>query len=117
MAKIGIQDCRFFAHHGYYDSEKKEGNTFELNLTVEYDVSKAAETDNLDLGLNYEGLYAVLKNVMEGASVNLLEHLAQKIINQIEAKYPAVLSIKIKIAKLNPPIAGKMKSVWVELEK
>lgn len=116
MGKIGLENCRFHGYHGYYDAEKKKGNQFEVNLQVEYDFSSAAKSDDLNQGLNYELLYAIVKNIMEGDSVNLLEHLARKIIDSIKSSFKDIDLIRIKIAKLDPPIEGNIESVWIELE-
>lgn len=117
MGKIGLENCKFFAYHGYYDDEKKKGNSFEVNLTVEFDFSSAAKSDDLNVGLNYEQLYAIVKNIMEGDSVNLLEHLARKIIDKIKVSFKGINLVRVKIAKLAPPIQGNIQSVWIELEE
>ncbi|MEX0812093.1 MAG: dihydroneopterin aldolase [Chitinophagales bacterium] len=116
MGKIGLENCQFFGHHGYYAKEKEKGNTFEVNVEVEYNFSEAAEKDDLRQGLNYEKLYEEVKSVMLGPSVNLLEHLAQQIIEHIKNKFKGIRAVKVKVAKLRPPIEGDIKSVWVEIE-
>lgn len=116
MGKIGLENCRFFAKHGFYDIEKQNGNTFEVNIEVNYDFSDASREDILDKSLNYEELYKEVEYVMNGASVNILEHLCHKIIDRIKSRFSEITFLKIRIAKLNPPIKGDIEKVWVEME-
>ena len=55
--------------------------------------------------INYEGLYAIVKQVMSVPS-KLLEHLGQKIIEQIREDYGNHTKVEVSISKHNPPIGG-----------
>ena len=45
----------------------------------------------------------------------LLEHVARRILDSISKNFPTVDYAEVKVAKLNPPIAGLAKSVSVSL--
>ena len=47
---------------------------------------------------------------------NLLERLADRIINQILNDFPSVKKAVIKVAKKNPPIGGNVEEVAVRRE-
>ncbi len=115
MGQIALEGMEFFAHHGYYDEERRIGNKYEVDVTLEVDFETAAEQDDLRGTLNYEEIYAVVKNVMENQS-KLLEHLASQIIEQLKAKEKDIKYIKVKVAKHNPPIGGLCRKAVITLE-
>jgi len=51
-----------------------------------------------------------VKKEMEQKS-HLLEHVARRIMDAIRQEFPAITAIDLKIAKLNPPMGGKMHQV------
>jgi dihydroneopterin aldolase len=116
MGRIILEDMEFFAYHGCYEAEQVVGNRFLVNLTIETDFSKAAETDRLEDALNYHKAYLVVKEEMKKRS-NLLENLAKRTIDAIFENFPEAVKANIKVTKLNPPIGGLMKGVSVEYSK
>lgn len=115
MGIIEIEDMEFFAYHGCFEEEKIIGNKFLVNIKIEANCSKAALTDNLEDALNYQTIYQYIKKEMAIKS-NLLEHVAQRIINSIQNDFPTIENILIKISKMNPPIEGVMRCVSVSLK-
>ena len=47
--------------------------------------------------------------------VQLLEHVAGRIADRVFAEFPKVMSLDLRITKLNPPLGGDCKGVGVEL--
>jgi dihydroneopterin aldolase len=68
--------------------------------------------DDLAATVNYETLYAFVKEEMEKPS-KLLETVAGKVSDRVLAQLPTVFQVAIKIAKINPPIGGKCKKASV----
>jgi dihydroneopterin aldolase len=109
IGKIELEGLEFHAFHGVYPHERESGNFFEVDIAVETDFTSAAREDNLDGTVNYEALFRIVKEEMDQPS-KLLETVAQNIVDHIFGGLPAVLSVDLKISKLNPPIGGKCKS-------
>ena len=86
MGSILLEEMEFFAFHGYYEEEQKIGNKYTVTVRVQTNFAAAAKNDDLEGTINYEGLYAIVKQVMSVPS-KLLEHLGQKIIEQIREEY------------------------------
>ncbi len=105
--KIELLDMEFFAYHGCFEDERRIGNNFVVNLTMEADVSRASISDNIDDALNYQAVYQVVKREMMIQS-HLLEHVAARILKALKNEFPAIISASVKIDKLNPPIGGKL---------
>jgi len=114
---IALEGLSFFAHHGYYPQEREVGNRFRVDVYLKTDFDAAAQHDDLEGTINYEGVYKLVKGVMEGSKQYLLERLAQRIIDASADKYKELKWMRVRISKLNPPIAGDIERVYVELEK
>lgn len=114
MAIIQIEGMEFYAYHGHFEVEKIAGNRFLVNLAIEADCSKAAQSDRLEDTLDYQKAYLAVKEEMAIPS-DLLEHLAQRIINRIKTAFPEALEVKVKISKMNPPMGGQIGMVSVTM--
>jgi dihydroneopterin aldolase len=113
---IELENMKFYAYHGHYEVEQTVGNHFLVNLSVETDAYAATQSDRLKDALDYQRLYAVVKEEMEVPS-HLLENVANRIAIRIEAEFVSVTKIRVKISKLNPPMGGEMQQVSVTLER
>ena len=116
MSTISLEGMEFFAHHGCFKEEQVIGNKFIIDLQIETDTSQAEISDNLAKTINYQEVYLMVKEEMTTRS-KLLEHLARRILDRISDEFPQILSAKIKVSKLNPPIGGKVHSVSVEMKR
>ncbi|MBO4614819.1 MAG: dihydroneopterin aldolase [Bacteroidales bacterium] len=113
---IFIEDMEFFAFHGHYDEEKFAGNRFTVSIYLYTDTSKAEKSDNLDDALNYQVVYAIICYIMRNTKSNLVENLASNILDALFARFTQLQKARIRIAKLNPPMGGKIGKVGVEIE-
>lgn len=114
--RVALEGLEFHAFHGVYPHERESGNWFEVDIAVETDFSAAAFEDDLSGTVNYETLFAIVKEEMDKPS-KLLETVAGKIIDDILRELPVVQSVDIKISKVNPPIGGKCKRATVQVFK
>ena len=105
----------FHAYHGCLEHEKRLGNTFLVTIVMELDATLAETTDELSHTLNYQAVYDAVKEQME-IRANLLEHLAKRVLDNLLSHFPEILSIHLKISKLNPPLGGKTEKVSIELK-
>ena len=116
MSTITLQNMKFHAYHGCLDFEKRDGNTFLVNLILELNTEKAEISDKLEDTLNYQEVYDVVKHEMEIPS-NLIEHAARRIFDALIENFPQILHLNLRLSKLNPPLGGDVESVSVELDK
>lgn len=113
MAVIAVEGMRFKAFIGCYPAEHVIGSDIEVSVKVALDVTLAGSSDDITKTINYEGIYWLVNGVMQG-KMNLLETAVKKIIDAISAEYTSVKKIRVRVAKLHPPIHGSVKKVWVE---
>jgi 7,8-dihydroneopterin aldolase/epimerase/oxygenase len=116
MAIISLEGMEFYSFHGHFAEEQKIGTHFEVDLEVETDTTAAEQSDHLVDTLDYQALYLLVKEQMEKES-KLLEHVARRIIDAIYARFPQVAFVEVTVAKLNPPLGGKLGAVSVTLEE
>jgi len=83
MAVIKINDLKVRALIGAYSWEKANKQEVVINITIEYDASKACLSDKLKDALNYESLAAKTIKIVERTRHTLLEKLASKILTGI----------------------------------
>ena len=114
MARKGIENMRFYAHHGCFEQERTIGTHFRVDLVFMTDTSKAEVSDNIEDTVNYLEVYRVVKAEMEKPS-HLLEHVARRVGEAVLRDFAAVERVDVKVSKLNPPLGGQMDAVSVEL--
>ncbi len=110
MGKVLLEGMEFFAYHGCFREEKIIGTRFIVDLEVEFDTTMAEKSDDLHETANYQVMFKLVKTEMEIKS-NLLEHVARRILDKIRESFPDMEKATVKIAKLNPPLGGKVKQV------
>lgn len=116
MGQIALEGMEFFAFHGFYDEEQKIGNKYGVDLYIDTDLRRAAESDDLHQTVNYEVLYKLVLAEMK-APARLLEHLGHRIIDKVYDKFPFVALVKVQVYKYNPPLGGICKWAKVSLEE
>ena len=110
MGTISIKGMEFFAYHGCFSEEQIIGNHFIVDLEMKTNTSKAELSDDLTETVNYQAVYGLVKTEMEKTS-KLIEHVAQRIITEVQKGFPEIIEITVTVAKLNPPVGGKVDRV------
>jgi len=116
MGIIKIRNIRLYAYHGCLVEESKIGSDYRVDLKVKTDLSKSAISDNLTDTADYVHLNNIVKQEMAIRS-NLLEEVANRILDRILAEIQMVEKAKIAVSKLNPPIGGDVAMVTIEMAK
>jgi dihydroneopterin aldolase len=116
MGLIQIEGMEFYAFHGHFKEEQIVGNKFLVDLTIETDMEKPSESDNLRDAVNYQKAYEIVKLQMEKKS-HLLENIAGRIIDSIYAEMEGIKRLTVKVSKMNPPVGGKANSVSVVMSR
>jgi len=110
---VSLEGLEFKAYHGFYDEERKRGNRFVCDVSVELKSFDSGE-DNIHDTVNYEEVYAIVCEEME-KTCKLIETVAYNIIERIRELHN-VTAANVKIYKLNPPLAGIAQQAVVEMK-
>ena len=114
-AIITLNNMEFYAFHGCYREEQVVGNRFRVDLSLSVDAGKAAASDQVADTVNYLEVYQCVRGQMAVKS-HILENVADRILRTVKERFPAVLSAKVRVAKMAPPLGGQVESVSVEME-
>ena len=116
MGLIQIENMEFYSFHGHFREEQIVGNKFLVDLIIETDMKIPSQSDNLRDAVDYQRVYQIIKLEMEKKS-HLLEHIAGRIIDAIYAEMQGIQKVTVKVAKMNPPMGGKIGSVSIVLSR
>lgn len=116
MGKIILENIRIYSNHGCLDEEGLIGSDYLIDLEIDAELSRSAQTDELEDTVDYVHLNKIVKEEVSIRS-KLLEKVADRVLQRIGNETPMVSYAKIKLSKINPPIGGDVEKVSVVLEK
>jgi dihydroneopterin aldolase len=99
MAKIHLNDMRFYAYHGCFEEERTVGTHFSVDCVLYIAKCKAAaKQDDLTKTVNYQDVYNLIAQEMKQPS-SILENVAYRIIKKLHAQYPKVARVSVLVSK------------------
>ena len=112
---IELQGMEFRAYHGCYDLEQKVGNRFRVNLSITTELGAVADEDDVSQAVNYFEVYQKVREVM-AIKQRTIEAVAMNIIRAVREMYPQIAEVESRVAKLAPPLGGKVAEASVTLK-
>ena len=113
---IRLASMSFYGYHGVSASERETGRMFEVDCELEVDLADAGHSDRLTDTIDYTKVYEVIKESLEDKAFSLLEAIAGQLAAKLLDNFP-IYSVTLRVRKLNPPIAGHIKYIEVELTR
>jgi len=113
--RISLDKLVFFGYHGLYAEEKKLGNTYIVDVVIDFTPKKSI-IDNLDQTIDYVHVYALIKKWME-IPTPLLETLVGLMADDILKEQLLAEKVMVKITKQHLPIAEFEGTASVSIEK
>jgi dihydroneopterin aldolase len=118
MDEIELRGLVFFGRHGVNPEETELGQRFSVDLTVWLDLSKAAESDDLNDTVSYSALYKLVRAEVEGAPSKLIECVAGRILSKVLDHDARISKARVAVGKISPPLKGSTTGeVYVRLER
>ncbi|MBO3743579.1 dihydroneopterin aldolase [Actinoplanes flavus] len=114
--RITLSGLRARGNHGVYDFERAEGQDFVVDVTLDLDLGPAARSDDVTDTVHYGELATALVGVLTGEPVNLLERLADRLLDVCLAD-PRVASAEVTVHKPQAPIPHEFADVAVTLRR
>lgn len=103
-----------FARHGVYESERREGNRFRIDLCL-YLVRKRDSDDDSSPAADYEKAVQIAAKVMNGEPKKLVETLAEAIAALLLEEMENVARVRVRLAKLSPPVGADCAAAGIEI--
>jgi dihydroneopterin aldolase len=112
MLTISLQDIRIHGPHGLYTDEAENGNDFEIDVDLRLPATIKEDWPLID----YTRINDIVRLVVKGERVPLLEMLVRDIWQRLRAEWPQLSHIRVTVRKLRPPMKGNIKAAQVCFE-
>jgi dihydroneopterin aldolase len=110
IGKINLEGMKFYAFHGVYPEERKNGQLYRVDFSFHTEIEKGSISDSIEDTVDYTSIYKIISEEMNEAS-NLLEHVAVRMNKRLMETFPLIHQTELKLTKLSPPIDGSMDGV------
>lgn len=115
--EIIISGLRVFAYHGVFETEKREGQMFTLDMVLCADLSKACMSDDLNDTVNYDEICRVAGDAMQEKTFDLIERAAQYVCDRIFDSFPRIERITLTLGKPDVPLCREVDCVYVKITR
>jgi dihydroneopterin aldolase len=114
--ELTVRGIECFGHHGVFDFERRQGQTFVIDLTLGLDSAPAAASDDLRDTVDYGSLVASVQAAVETDPVDLIETLAQRIagVCLLDAR---VQWVRVTVHKPDAPIEATFADVALTITR
>lgn len=112
--KISIKGAEFFAYHGFYEEERRAGNTFIIDAEVTLKTFDSQD-DNINDTVNYEAIYTICKEEMN-ITQKLIETVVFNILTRFKEDFSNISAAKVKMEKISPQLGGKVAKSVIEMD-
>jgi 7,8-dihydroneopterin aldolase/epimerase/oxygenase len=114
--QLAVRGIEVHAHHGVFDFERRDGQTFLIDLLLGLDTRTAAASDELASTVDYGALVAAVVAAVEKDPVDLIETLAQRIADVCLAQ-AQVETVEVTVHKPHAPIAVTFTDVALTINR
>lgn len=102
------------AFHGCYDLEQQVGNRFRVDIVIRTPLGDLPATDDVTQAVNYLTVFEIVERTMQRTQ-RTIEAAASNVIAAIKEAFPQVVEVECTVAKIAPPLGGKIDKVSVTL--
>lgn len=114
--QLAVRGIEVHAHHGVLEFERREGQTFVLDLVLGLDTVPAAAGDDLSRTVDYGTLVAEVRQAAERDPVDLIETLAQRIV-EVCLSREQVEWAEVTVHKPHAPIEATFSDVALTITR
>jgi dihydroneopterin aldolase len=112
---VEVNGIKCYAFHGCLPEEEKIGGNYMVDVEIKTDFSASFETDDLIDTVDYVIINKIVAEEMVIRS-KLIEHVGNRIIQRLKKEVKGIITAKIKVTKICPPIDGDVDNVAVTIE-
>lgn len=114
--QLQLRGLRFSGVHGALPDEHHQAQPFEVDVDLFLDLRAAGASDDLGATVDYGRLCEVVRSVIEGPHVTLLENLAERIADgTLAASQGRGEKVLVTVRKLRPPVPVPIASAGVHI--
>jgi dihydroneopterin aldolase len=113
MDLIHIHDLHLWAHVGVLEHERRDGQWFQLDITLGLNLSNSAKSDDLSATADYSLAVLALRALVRELCCLTIERFSEEVFEVLERLY-GPLPMHLLLQKCHPPIAGFTGTVAIE---
>lgn len=117
--RITLTGVQAFGYHGVLETERETGQPFIVDVVLHAEIREAGRTDDLARTIDYSEVASVVVASITGEPLNLIEALAQRIVDQIfmleSVKITNVSMAEVTVHKPRAPIDAEFTDVSVSI--
>jgi dihydroneopterin aldolase len=117
MDRIIITGVSATGFHGVLPEERRASQVFSVDCELQLNLRPAIKSDELSKTINYIEVALLIREIIEGPELNLIEALAGKIADAIMKRYRKVQRVVITVHKPQAPIPVDFLDVAVAVER
>ena len=102
------------AFHGCYDLEQQVGNRFRVDIVIRTPLGDLPATDDVTQAVNYLTVFEIVERTMQRTQ-RTIEAAASNVIAAIKEAFPQIVEVECTVAKIAPPLGGKIDKVSATL--
>lgn len=114
--KLRILGMIFHAYHGLEHFEMQNGQRFEVDVEMEFDTHKAAQTDKIKDTIDVRQVYARVQNLFMSQRFYLIETVCQRIAGLLLDEF-AIDCITVRVRKPFAPLGGLADGTELEITR
>jgi dihydroneopterin aldolase len=114
--RIELVGLRVRGYHGVHPEERRDGQLFGIDVTIETDVSSAAAADDLAQTVDYSTVARQVTSIVGGEPVDLIETLAVRLAEACLA-HPGANAVEIAVHKPQAPLGMPFDDVVVRVRR
>lgn len=116
LDEITLTGLTVFGYHGVFDFERRQGQEFTIDLTLQLSLVAAAATDDVADTVHYGELADTVAAIVAGEPVNLIETLANRIADAA-LEDARVQNVAVTVHKPSAPIEQSFADVSVTVRR
>lgn len=117
MDKIQINGIRATGIHGVLPEERATGQIFVVDCELHLNLAQAIKGDDLSKTVDYAEISLMIREIIEGPAVNLIETLAGSIGDAILKRHRKIQKVVVTVHKPQAPIPVEFLDVAVVVER
>ncbi len=99
IGTTGIKGLRIDCIVGIYAHERRDPQTVELDIELDYDFTAAARSDAISNAIDYDLVAAGVATLLHKRQFQLLEAMAEEAVTWLLERFVAVRAVRLEIRK------------------
>lgn len=113
---LRVTGIEVFAHHGVLEAERRDGQTFRVDLALGVDTADAAASDDLGRTVDYGSLVTDVVAAVASDPVDLIETVAERVAGVCLGR-EGVLWAEVTVHKPQAPIEATFSDVALTIRR